>query len=150
MGYPFRWGMGIFRRSTFVRYVFSGGTAAAIDVVLLYALVTYLGVYYLAAATFAMTMSFIARFLLQKHVTFVDDNKEQEKKQFVYYSILYFASLAATNVLLYVFYEKMHIWLVLSQVMAILIIACFSFFVYKLIIFAKPSARNLEFEKELL
>jgi putative flippase GtrA len=127
----------IFRNSTFVRYVFSGGTAAAIDVILLYVLVTYCNVYYLAAATFAMTVSFIARFLLQKFVTFKDDNKEDEKRQFAAYSILYFLSLAATNGLLYLFVEKLHLWIVAAQVASILIVACGCYFVYQFFIFKK-------------
>ena len=127
--------MGIFNRSVLVRYVFSGGTAAAIDVILLYILVTYLSVYYLAAATFAMTVSFIARFLLQKFVTFQDRNKEDEKRQFGYYTILYIFSLAATNALLYLFVEKLDLGVVASQIAAIFIIACASFFVYRMYIF---------------
>jgi putative flippase GtrA len=132
---PFRLVMTIFRKSTFVRYVFSGGTAAAVDVALLYVLVTYFGVYYLAAATFAMTISFIVRFLLQKYVTFQNENKEDEKRQFGYYSILYVLSLAATNALLYFFVEKMHFWLVTSQVTSILIVACACYFIYQVFIF---------------
>jgi putative flippase GtrA len=117
--------------------VFSGGTAAAIDVVLLYILNTSFGVYYLSAATFAMTVSFIARFFLQKFVTFKDQNKEDEKRQFGYYSILYAASLAATNALLYLFVDMLKMPVIVSQIVAILMIACASFFIYRLFIFTK-------------
>jgi len=132
---PYRLAVHIFKTSRFVRYVFSGSTAAAVDVILLYVLATYFGVYYLAAATFAMTVSFIVRFLLQKYVTFQDDNKEDEKRQFGYYSALYFLSLAATNGLLYFFVERVHMWLVAAQVSSILIVACGCYFVYHLFIF---------------
>jgi len=134
---PYRSVLGLFKRFLFIRYVFSGGTAAAIDVVLLYVLVAYFDVYYLAAATFAMTISFIARFLLQKFVTFRDHDHTEEKKQFAYYSILYVASLAATNALLYLFVEKLHLWLIASQIASILLIACACYFIYKLFIFTK-------------
>ncbi|HVU06281.1 MAG TPA: GtrA family protein [Candidatus Paceibacterota bacterium] len=135
--FPYRRAMRIFRRSQFIRYIFSGGTASVLDVALVYVLVTYLNVYYLAAATFAMTVSFIARFLLQKFVAFQNDNKEEEKKQFFAYSILYFASLWATNAMLYVFVEKLHMDVTVSQVLAILIFAVISYFTYKLLIFRK-------------
>ncbi|HEU0080912.1 MAG TPA: GtrA family protein [Candidatus Paceibacterota bacterium] len=131
-----------FNSSTFVRYVFSGGTAAAIDVALLYLLATVFGVYYLAAATFAMTVSFIARFLLQKYVTFRDQDKEDEKRQFGYYSVLYLLSLSATNALLYLFVEKLHLWLLASQVVSILLVACACYFIYKLFIFPRPGAAD--------
>jgi len=137
--FPYRTAVNLFQRSLFVRYVFSGGTAAAIDVILLYVLVAYFDVYYLAAATFAMTMSFIARFLLQKFVTFQDHDHSEEKRQFAYYSTLYFASLAATNALLYLFVEKLNFWLIPSQIVSILLIACACYFIYKIFIFTHHS-----------
>ncbi len=129
----------IFERSIFLRYIFSGGSAAAIDVILLYILTKYFNVYYLAAATFAMTISFIVRFILQKYVTFKDQDEADAKRQFGFYSLLYLLSLAATNALLYVFVDKLHMWIVLAQVLSILLIAIGCFFVYKLIIFRKKS-----------
>jgi putative flippase GtrA len=139
---PYNFAKGIFMRSTFVRYVFSGGTAAAIDVVLLYVLVTYLNVYYLAAATFAMTVSFIARFLLQKYVTFQNEDEAHAKKQFAAYSILYIASLFATNALLYVFFERLGLNIVVAQVISILLVASVCFFIYRLFIFGPDSEKK--------
>jgi len=129
----------IFNRSLFIRYVFSGGSAAAIDVVLLFALTTYLHVYYLAAATFAMTISFIARFLLQKFITFKNTDESHATKQFFSYTVLYVVSLLATNALLYVFVEYLRVPLVIAQIGAIAIMACVSFFVYRLFIFKQPN-----------
>ncbi|HVT75323.1 MAG TPA: GtrA family protein [Candidatus Paceibacterota bacterium] len=128
-----------FWRYQFIRYVFSGGTAAALDVFILYALVTYFNVYYLAAATFAMTISFIARFLLQKFIAFQNEDKAEEKRQFAAYSILYFASLWATNAMLYFFVEKLRMQITLAQILAIFLFAVVSYFVYKFIIFRKKA-----------
>ncbi len=139
---PFTFALGVFNRSMFIRYVFSGGTAAAIDVGILFVLTEYFAVYYLAAATFALTISFIARFLLQKYITFKDDDESVAKKQFGSYSILYAASLIATNGLLYVFVEKFHLWVVPAQIFTILLMASVSFVVYKFFIFTKPIARD--------
>jgi putative flippase GtrA len=121
-----------------VRYVFSGGSAALIDILLLFILTYYFNVFYLSAATFALTISFIVRFMLQKFLTFQDEDRSNEKKQFAYYSILYVASLAFTNFLMYVFVEKFGYWYVGAQVLSIGIVACVSFLVYKYIIFVKP------------
>lgn len=134
---PIRYGLDIFHKSTFIRYVFSGGTAAAIDVALLYILVEYFHVYYISAAIFSMTVSFIARFLLQKYVTFEDKDESHATRQFVYYTILYFASLCATTALLYLFVEKLNFWYLPSQIAAILLIASGCFFIYRLFIFKK-------------
>ncbi len=135
--FPFTWALGVFNRSLFIRYVFSGGTAAAIDVVLLFVLTEYFHVYYLAAATFAMTISFIARFLLQKFVTFKDTAESHATAQFASYSALYAGSLVATNALLYVFVDYLHVNVVLAQIVTILAIASVSFFVYKFFVFSK-------------
>lgn len=137
LAHPLSLAFRIFNQSTFVRYVFSGGTAAAIDVFLLWLLNSVFGVYYLSAATFAMTASFIARFFLQKFVTFKDDSKEDEKRQFGYYSVLYLASLAATNALLYLFVDMLKLPVLISQVASILLVASGCFFIYRLFIFTK-------------
>ena len=136
---PIEFVLGIFNRSLFVRYVFSGGSAAAIDVILLFVLTTYFHVYYLAAATFAMTISFIARFLLQKFVTFKDTDESHTTKQFASYSVLYAGSLIATNALLYFFVDYLQVNVVAAQVGTIFLIACISFFVYKVFVFTKPN-----------
>jgi putative flippase GtrA len=125
----------IFKRFLFIRYVFSGGTAAALDILILFILVTYFNVYYLSAATFAMTVSFIARFLLQKYITFENKDESQSKRQFLVYSILYAVSLIVTNFLLYIFVDVFHMWLVVSQMAAILLVASGCFFIYRLYIF---------------
>ncbi len=134
---PIRFGLDIFHRSTFVRYVFSGGTAAAIDVALLYILVEYFNVYYISAAIFSMTVSFIARFLLQKYVTFEDKDETHATKQFILYTVLYFASLTATTALLYLFVDMLGFWYLPSQIASILLIASGCFFIYRLFIFKK-------------
>lgn len=140
---PIEYMWGVFNQSLFIRYVFSGGSAAAIDVVLLFVLTTYFHVYYLAAATFAMTISFIARFLLQKFVTFKDNDESHATEQFVSYSVLYAGSLLATNGLLYIFVDYLHLNVVAAQVGTIFLIACISFFVYKVFVFKKPSTAQI-------
>ena len=137
IAYIYEYGMGFFRKSLFVRYVFSGGSAAAIDIFLLYILAEFFGVYYLSAAVFAMTISFIVRFLLQKYVTFEDRDGKSSKRQFAYYSILYAASLSATTALLYFFVEILNIWYMPAQILSILLVAAGCFFIYRLFIFKK-------------
>lgn len=134
---PVKFTVDLFWKSTFIRYVFSGGTAAAIDVGLLYVLVEFFHVYYISAAIFSMTVSFIARFLLQKYVTFEDKDETHATKQFILYTILYFASLSATTALLYLFVEKWGWWYMPSQIASILLIASGCFFIYRLFIFKK-------------
>ncbi len=134
---PVQWGLDIFHKSTFIRYVFSGGTAAAIEVILANVLVAYVNVYYISAHIFAMTIAFVVRFLLQKYVTFEDKDETHATRQFVYYSILYFASLCATTALVYFFVEKLRLHYLPSQIASILLVASGCFFIYRLFIFKK-------------
>lgn len=127
----------LFKRSVLVRYVFSGGTSALIDVALLYVLVEFLSLYYLSAAIIAMTVSFIARFLLQKYVTFQNRDENQASKQFIYYSLLYLASLGATAGFMYIFVDLLGVWYVAAQIISIFLIAVACFFIYRIIIFKK-------------
>ena len=131
--------IGVFKRHQFIRYLFSGGTAATIDVGLLFVLVKYFHVYYLAAATFAMTMSFIVRFLLQKFVTFQNTDEARATKQLVLYSFMCVSSVIITNILLYVCVDIYNINVVKAQIFIIFSLACISFFIYRIFIFAKPA-----------
>jgi dolichol-phosphate mannosyltransferase len=134
---PLRLAVDVFKESLFVRYVFSGGTAATIDIVFLFVLTEFFGVYYLSASIVAMTISFIARFLLQKFVTFRDEDRAHATKQFFSYSLLYVGSLLLTTLFLYVFVEYFNIRYIPAQIITIGLTACISFYVYKFFVFKK-------------
>jgi|CXWK01.1.fsa_nt_gi putative flippase GtrA len=132
---PLRFGSKIFKQSTVMRYFFSGGTSALLELLVLFVLVNFFRVFYLSAAIVAMTVAFIARFLLQKYVTFGNKDKTHVLKQLSYYAILYFISLCATAWLLYGFVEVLGIWYLFAQILSIIIVATGCFFIYKIFIF---------------
>lgn len=127
-------------RHTLLRYAFSGASAAAIDVGLLYACTHYLGIYYLVSAVIAASVSFVMRFLLQKFFAFRNRSLRAAPKQFLFYSLLYLCTVSATVALLYVLVEWVHLWYVAAQIIVILMLAAASFFVYKYIIFPADPA----------
>ena len=122
-----------------IRYVIAGGTASLLDILLLYVLTDIFGLYYLASATFSVTVSFFFRFFAQKYFAFQNSSTETLHFQLLYYSLLYLGSMLATIGLLYMFVEKFGLWYIAAQVITILLIASVSFFVYKIIIFKHRS-----------
>ena len=82
---------------TVVRYGIAGGTAAAIDIGLLYVLTRHAGWYYLYAAAVAYTSSFFARFFLQKYFTFRVADTTSIGFEFGSYAVLSGWSVAASG-----------------------------------------------------
>lgn len=126
-----------FFATTIVRYGFVGGTGALIDMGLLFLFTDVFGIYYLSSAVAANTVSFIFRFVAHKYFSFKDHAPEDLHFQFVKYTLLYFGGMAATTGILYLLVEKAHLWYMAAQVLAILIVACASFFVYRYFVFKK-------------
>lgn len=122
-------------QSTLVRYAIAGGTASGIEILLLYTVTEFAGVYYLFSALLAVTVSFFVRFFLQKLFAFRDRSMGVLPKQIGLFALLYAWSASSTVGLLYVFTEIVGWWYMLSQVVTILLIAGISFFVYRYIIF---------------
>ncbi len=131
----------------YVKYVISGGTAAFVDLVLLYALIDIFKVYYLLSASIAFLVAFFVSFYLQKFWTFRDNSREKIYKQIS----LYFA-VGTTNVCInaagmYVLVEhilpeiviagKFNATYVVSQIIMGAFIAVSSFLIYKFVIFKK-------------
>ncbi|MDO8493093.1 MAG: GtrA family protein [bacterium] len=126
------------RYAVIVRYLFSGGTAFATDIILLYILREYFGVSVAIAVVIAFIFAFAVSFLMMKHVTFQDGSSGQTHKQLVAYFGVAIFNLFLNSFLVFLFIEKMDLWYIFSQVVASLIIAVWNFFIYKYLIFIKP------------
>lgn len=130
------------RTLVIVRYGFSGGTASAIDVGLLYALTHYANWYYLYAAAAAYTCSFFARFFLQKYFTFQAVGTQGLPFEFGSYAVLSGWSVLASFGLLKGFVDGFGWHPVSAQIAVTLLIAAASFFVYRFVIFKGKSGSN--------
>ena len=125
------------RYAIIVRYLTSGGTAFGANIVVLYVLTEYVGVYYLFSVVLAFLFGLIVSFLMMKHWTFQDGSYEEVNRQAaVYFGIALF-NLVLNTTLVYLLVEAVHVWYVFSQVMSSLLIAISSFFIYKHLIFVK-------------
>jgi len=129
----------ILDRYLIVRYLISGGLSAAIDILIFALMIQVFNFHYIFSAVVSVTVSFFARFYLQKMFAFKDRGLNVHKQIFMY-SILYVSSMAMTTFFLYVFIGLLQVWYLPAQVMTIGIIAVMSFFVYRYFIFKQTEA----------
>ncbi|MEI6596731.1 MAG: GtrA family protein, partial [bacterium] len=126
-----------------IKYLIAGGTAASVDLVLLYILTDILGVWYLISACVAFSIAFFVSFFLQKFWTFRDRDKEVIYKQMRIYLIVALANLALNAVLMYALVDGFKIWYMLAQFIISGLIAIESYLVYKHFIFNKNSKTKI-------
>jgi len=121
------------------RYIISGGTAACIDIFILYFLTSYLKVHYLLAAIFAFMVAFFVSFILQKFWTFKNNSKKNIHRQLTFYLIVSVTNLFLNTFLMYVFVDIIHAWYILAQIFSGGIIAMESFILYQYLIFRETA-----------
>lgn len=121
-----------------VRYLISGGTGAAVDFGLLFALTDWLGLWYLASAVIAFVVAFGVSFVLQKLWTFRDRATDRVKRQLAFYLAVALANLVLNTALVFVFVEYAGLYYLFAQFLAAGLIAVSSFFIYRRLIFASP------------
>ena len=117
------------------RYIFAGGTGAGINFLIYFFLMRVFHVWYIFASIISFTLSTFAGFYLQKHITFKNKDRQNEKKQISYYYMVSSINLILNVILLSFFVEILNIDPVLAKISSLAILAIWSFFVYQKIIF---------------
>lgn len=117
------------------RYLVSGGTAAAVDLVLLFVFTHFFHIWYILSAILAFICAFFVSFFLQKFWTFRDSSKEGAHKQMVVYFIVSSTNLAINTFFVYLFTDIFNFHYIISQIIASALIAIESFFIYRYFIF---------------
>ncbi|MEK7208366.1 MAG: GtrA family protein [Patescibacteria group bacterium] len=117
------------------RYLAAGGSAAAVDLGLLYALTEWFGLHYLLSAVVAFVVAFCVSFFLQKFWTFEDHSVERVHAQIVLYFVVAAANLGLNTLLMFLLVEKLGFWYFAAQLIAGALIACESFFISRHIVF---------------
>lgn len=117
------------------RYLVAGGSAAVVDLGLLYVLTEWLGFHYLLSAALAFIVAFCVSFFLQKFWTFQDHSVERVHSQAVLYFVIAIANLGLNTLLMYIFVEHFHLGYFAAQIFVGALLACGSFFISKNIVF---------------
>ena len=126
--------------STLLRYGVAGGSASLFDVGLFNVLIYFGGTYYIVAAIVSNTISFFIRFFLQKHYAFRSSAKEGMHRQLFIYGIWFATGLLLTSFFLFIFVDYFKINPSISQILAILVVAILSFFIYRHVIFPEKKS----------
>lgn len=120
------------------RFIASGGTAAAVDLGLLYILTDSFGLHYLLSAALAFVASFFVSFVLQKFWTFEDESVDRVHVQASLSFIIATINLGLNTLLMYVFVDVVDLWYMTAQIIVGILLAFESFFILKFFIFRKP------------
>lgn len=125
------------KHKTGVKYMFSGGTAALVNLLFLYILTDIFGIWYLTSSVVAFIFGLLASFFLQKYWTFRESGLDHIKKQLTIYAILGGINFFLTPALLYIFVEKFHVWYILGSVLVMVSLAAVNYLINKFITFKK-------------
>ena len=126
--------------SKFVRYVFSGGTAAFVNLLTVWFL-ERLGWNYLLVVTLAFIMALFVSFTLQKFLTFSDKKISEAHKQFLTFALIGVANLLINDLLVYIQINVFRLRsLIVVEAFASILIAIYSYFIYKLYVFKDKSS----------
>ena len=123
-----------------VRYIISGGTAAAVDLTLLYVLTTIIGIWYLFSAIIAFLFAIGVSFSLQKFWTFTDHSTDRLSSQAAVYFIVASINLGLNTLLMYLLVDSVHLPYLLAQIIVAGLLACESFFIYQRYIFTDETS----------
>lgn len=129
----------ILKHKVIIKYIIAGGTAATVDLSLLFVFTHFFKLYYLLSATLAFLIAFFVSFFLQKFWTFRDDSRDVMYKQMASYLLIALLNLAMNNLIMYLLVDKAKIWYMFAQVLAGGIVAMWSFLIYRFLIFNKPN-----------
>ena len=122
-----------------IRFLISGGTSTGVDLAFLFFFTDVLGIWYLASAVAAFIIAFFVSFGLQKFWTFRDHSRDGMHAQAGIYFLVASGNLIFNTLLVYLFVERFGSHYLLAQIVASLIIAGESFFVYQKFIFHRKA-----------
>jgi len=118
-----------------LRFLVSGGASAFVNLVVLYSLTEYVGLWYMVSGSVAFVCSFFVSFTLQKFWTFRDNSMQDASRQVFMYLGVGLTNYVINSSMLYVLVEYAHLHYILAALIAMLVIACASFFIYRHFIF---------------
>lgn len=114
-----------------LRFVITGGSAALVNLAALYVFTDIFGVWYLASEVFAFIIAFAFSFVLQKYWVFQSREAYKIKRQLPLHFAVAGVNLLFNLILLYALVQYAHLWYLLAQFLANVLIAFVSFFAFR-------------------
>ena len=115
----------------FSRFFISGGTAALIDILLLYLLTEFGGLWYIASSVFAFIAAFTFNFIAQKYWVFKSKDAAKIRRELPLQLGVNVFNLGLNSLILYTLVEYVGLWYVLAQAVTSMLIAFESFVLYR-------------------
>lgn len=116
----------------FIRYIFVGGAAFAADAGSLWLISLF--AHYLIAAAAAFIIGLTVNFALSKMFVFTDDT-HNKAAEFTVYGIIGVVGLGLTELLMYLFTEKLGLYFMLSKIITAAIVLIWNFAARKIILY---------------
>ncbi len=114
-----------------LRFLITGGTAAFINIFLLFAFTEFAGIWYILSSILAFFGAFAFNFVVSKYWVFKSRDPAKIRRELPMQLAVNVVNLGINTVLLYSFVEYLGLWYVLAQFFASIIIAFESFIVYR-------------------
>lgn len=117
------------------RYLFAGAAGFTTDFIILFALTHYFNIYYLISATFSFTVGVLVTYLISIYWVFQQKSHHSRVNEFILFVIIGVIGLGLTIMLLWFFTDKLHIYYLVSKMMATIIVYFWNFLARKKILF---------------
>ncbi len=127
----------VLKYSKILKYLISGGSAAAVNLSVIYVVTDMFHVWYLLSSVVANVVAFFVSFFLQKFWTFNNASVGLMKKQLMLYFVVAAMNLVINTMLMYLFVEDFHLHYLIAQIATSALIAVESYFVYQHLIFKR-------------
>ena len=117
-----------------IKFVFVGGTATIIDIVIYYICYNKLNINPLLANIISFTISLVFNYFASVKWVFVLDEKKSKRTMFILFIALAVMGLLISELLLFIFINKLFLNKLLSKIIATLIVMVFNFVTRKLLL----------------
>ena len=118
--------------SQIIKFGFVGETAFVIDAGLLFLLTEFCGIHYLISGMISFTASVIYNYILSVKWVF-DAKKDANKTQeFIVFIVLSVIGLGINQLFMWLFVDMMHIYYMLSKIIATVIVMVYNFITRKI------------------
>ena len=123
------------QNKTGLKYMISGGTAALLNIALLFILTDIVGLWYFISSVVVYIISTLFNFVLLKFWAFRDPDLGRIHKQLAIFTVLASINFFISPSLLVFLVEILNLWYITGQVLVLLTLAITNFIINKKIVF---------------
>lgn len=119
------------------RYLFAGAAGFITDFTILFILTHFLDIFYLISATVSFTVGVFITYLISIYWVFQQKSHRKRTSEFILFVLIGIVGLILTLGLLWLFTEKLHIYYLISKIIATIIVYIWNFFARKKLLFSE-------------